>query len=61
MNGKSANATRKGDGYGTQITQTSDVGPNTPIDLQEQGCQAILEDFRIYVENRWIRFRKWIG
>lgn len=49
--GRTVSITFKGHGNETEIVETFDPDSENPIDMQQQGWQAILDRFKNYVEN----------
>ncbi|QWC21101.1 SRPBCC family protein [Bacillus haikouensis] len=49
--GRTVSITFKGHGNETEIVETFDPDSENPVDMQQQGWQAILDRFKNYVEN----------
>lgn len=49
--GRKVQITFKGQGNETQITETFDAEATNPIEMQQQGWQAILDNFKKYAEQ----------
>lgn len=49
--GRKVEVTFKGSGDSTDVVVTFDAENQNPVDIQRNGCQAILNNFKKYVEG----------